>query len=95
MVCGKHMVAYHRQCQLRRLKLRHSAQLHIDVPVYEYQTSWIPDAIAEVGFFVRLKEEDGTWEEAWEVMEVYDKLPTATVIERRMDYKNMKKRTDI
>jgi hypothetical protein len=60
-----------------------------------YQTSWIPKKIAKLNTIVKLKEEDGTWDEGWEVTHVGSELDTKTVLERRNDHKNMKKMTDI
>ena len=75
------MTSYHRQCKLKRGT--------------ENQVSWIPDAIAVVGQVVKLKEEDGTWDEGWEVIEIYDRSETQYVLKHSRDWKTQRRGSDI
>lgn len=56
---------------------------------------WIPEKYAVELKTLRIKQEDGTWEDGWTVMKVYTALPTAVVEERSQDYKNTRKASDI
>lgn len=61
------------------------------------QHSWIPEKHAIVGHFVKLKNEDGTWDDGWEVTgtAMQNPMPSKWVQERSMDYKKMRSMTDI
>lgn len=75
--------SYHVQCRLRNRNLE--------------TVSWIPEKIAILGKPVRLKEDDGKWS-VWErIVNVYHntRRPTADVMARRNDHKNMRRMTDI
>lgn len=61
----------------------------------EHQTSWIPSEIANVNQTVKLKEDDGTWDEGWQVTAVFNELPYEVVRERGQDYKKTRKASDV
>ena len=60
------------------------------------QTSWIPSNFAEVGRYLKLKE-NGVWTDGWEVIKTYPavQLCSELVLERERDFKNHRKATDI
>jgi hypothetical protein len=60
-----------------------------------YHTAWIPSDIAVVGNTVRLKNDDGTWEEDWIVEDTFNTQDWKTVAERSQDYKKTRKASDI
>jgi hypothetical protein len=72
----------HVQCKLRR------------APDW-FQTAWIPEKHAMKGNVIGIKNENGHWEEGWEVIEVYDKLDSDYVMERERDFKRTRKASDI
>ena len=61
----------------------------------ERYTAWVPSNIAIKGRTVKLKNEDGTWDENWIVNEVFTTLPSKIVNERSQDYKKTRKASDI
>jgi|SoiMetStandDraft_5_1073268.scaffolds.fasta_scaffold387745_2 hypothetical protein len=75
------MVPMSVQCHLRRGK--------------ERMTSWIPKRYAIVGRYIKLKSEDGSWEDGWKVHQTYAELPTKIVLERGQDYRNTRKASDV
>lgn len=46
--------AFYKQCALQRKNTHHMA--------------WIPESFAVEGKFIKIKKDDGTWEDGWEVM---------------------------
>ena len=36
----------------------------------EYQVSWVPDKFATAGMVLKLKDEEGEWDDGWKVWEV-------------------------
>ncbi len=60
-----------------------------------YQTSWIPEQFAHAGNFIKLKKDDGTWDDGWKVDEVGTRAPEDQVLERERDYKHQRKASDI
>lgn len=59
------------------------------------QHSWIPKKFAVPGRLVGLKNANKEWEEGWEVIETYTEMPSSTVEERKDDYRNTRKTSDI
>ena len=51
------------QCALTRKNYNHMA--------------WIPERFAKVGKFIKIKKQDDTWEDGWEVMSCSDTKRTA------------------
>ena len=76
----------HTQCKLRRPQSDGTSQT---------MTSWIPSKVATKGATVRLKEEDGTWTEGWQVMATYATMPSDELNERSRDYTRTRKASDI
>lgn len=76
-----------KQCRLVR---KHDDQA-IDVLV-----SWIPDKFAKKGKLLKLKQNDGRWEQGWVVDHVYSQcMLYDEVKERSQDYKHHRKHSDI
>lgn len=46
------------QCSLKRIDAHHMA--------------WIPESFANVGKFIKIKLDDGSWQDGWEVIGVSD-----------------------
>ena len=59
---------FHVQCQLKR-GTTHS-------------TSWLPQKYANVGRFGKLRDDDGVWQDGWEVVVTGIVRPTDEVMER-------------
>lgn len=57
--------------------------------------AWIPEEFAEIGEIVKIKQDDGSWDDGWVVFQTFTMLPTTTVIERSQDYKKTRKASDI
>ena len=72
---------HHVQCKLRKGN--------------EYQASWIPEKYARLGKFVKLQDEEGVWDDGWQVVEAHTRLDSKTVIERSQDYKKTRKASDV
>lgn len=59
------------------------------------QTSWIPTGKAVVGKVIRLKEEDGTWTEGWEVLSAGAVMDSDLCAERQRDWTHQRSVSDI
>ena len=81
----------HVQCRL--VKWDDEKDIHKEG--YTVYNCWIPEKHAVPLKVLRIKQDDGTWEDGWTVMQVYTTLPTAVVEERGQDYKNTRKASDI
>lgn len=71
----------HTQCKLRRLGTE--------------QVTWLPTKFARKGKVVKLKGEDGTWTDGWEVTEVWEVRSSEEVRERERDYLKQREASDI
>ena len=71
----------HTQCKLRRLDAE--------------QVTWLPTKFARKGKFVKLKSDDGTWQDGWEVVEVWGTRPSEEVLEHERDYLKQREASDI
>ncbi len=72
---------HHRQCELEKVSLR--------------TTSWIPESFAKRGKILKLKRDDGVWDDGWRVVGVGARMTTAETIERSVDFKYQRKGSDI
>jgi hypothetical protein len=61
------------------------------------QVSWIPTKFAVPGQVVKLKNEDGSWDDGWvvESIAMQQSMPSKWVQERSMDFKKMRSMTDV
>lgn len=57
--------------------------------------AWIPTKFANKGNFIKLKQEDNSWDDGWLVEETYTKQEAQYLIEHERDYKNTRKVSDI
>ena len=71
----------YRQCTLQRENTK--------------QVLWLKEKIAKKGFTVKLKNDDGTWDEGWKVIDVNGKLEEKYLLERSQDYKRTRNASDI
>ena len=58
-------------------------------------TSWIPSRYAVRGKTLKLKSEDGFWEDGWEVVSVGATAPSEEVNERSRDYTKQREASDV
>lgn len=61
------------------------------------QVAWIPSALAVKGKLLKLKTDDGDWDDGWVVANAARRIPQPSdlVQKRAMDFKKMRRRTDI
>lgn len=77
---------YH-QCRMRKKVGKDRYKLHV---------AWIPEKHAKKGKYIKIKWEDGTWENGWEVTEVgYPPKEEKYLIDAERDYKNQRKVSDV
>ena len=71
----------HKQCKLRRVNgtITHS---------------WIPSKFAVKGKYLKLKNDDGEWENGWCVEEVWGTRKSIDVLKDAEGYKKQRERTD-
>ncbi len=61
-----------------------------------HQKAWIPKKFAVKDKYIKLKQEDDTWEDGWCVLSVGDVvLDGAVLAERNQDYKQTRRASDI
>ena len=58
-------------------------------------TSWIPQKYAKKGKYLKLKNDDGEWENGWQVIDTFGVRPTADIMERSQDYKHQREASDV
>jgi hypothetical protein len=72
----------YRQCELKREN--------------QHLVSWIPKEYAIKGKYLKLKSQDGEWEDGWEVEYVGEKdMPENVLDFQSQDYKRTRKASDI
>lgn len=60
------------------------------------QTAWIPQRFAVQDKFLKLKQEDDSWQDGWQVRGLGDThLPGSVINERSRDYKHTRAASDI
>jgi hypothetical protein len=57
--------------------------------------AWIPTKFANKGNYIKLKQDDGSWDDGWLVEEIYTQQDAQYLIEHARDYKNTRKASDI
>jgi hypothetical protein len=70
---------YYRQCILRR--------------GHTVTTSWIPERFAEAGKVLKLKDDDGEWQNGWVVQSVHARLGESRIPDSHLDIKRHRKKT--
>jgi hypothetical protein len=73
--------SFHVQCRMKRKNAN--------------QTSYIPEQFARVGNIVKLKDQNGVWEDGWVIFQCGPRVLSAVVNERGQDYKRTRKASDI
>lgn len=76
---------FYRQCRLKKT---------VEGRVIE-QVSYIPEPYCEVGRILKLKANDGTWEDGWEVMSTSERRPAKAVEGRERDHLKARSISDI
>jgi hypothetical protein len=76
---------YYCQCSMRK-KNEYGYKLHV---------GWIPEKFAKKGKIIKLKWEDGTWEDGWEVTFVGSRKEAKQVESTEIDYLNQRKASDV
>lgn len=59
------------------------------------EVAWIPTKFANKGKFIKLKQNDDTWDDGWLVQETYTKQDAKYLVEHSQDFKNTRKASDI
>jgi len=57
--------------------------------------TWIPECYAKVGRYIKLKDNEGLWEDGWRVVCTGSKMIASTLTERSQDFKRTRKASDI
>jgi len=76
---------YYNQCELRKPTENG----------YQRDVSWIPSKFAIEGNVVKIKQEDGSWDDGWTVFAVHSKMKGEYVLGHERDYKRNRKASDI
>ena len=73
---------FYRQCELSRAGI--------------YCILWIPEKFTKLNTYIKLKQEDDSWQDGWFVGKVYDiRIEEKEVRERERDYLHHREATDI
>ncbi len=59
------------------------------------EVTWIPTKFANKGKFVKLRQDDDSWDDGWLVEETYTVQDAQYLIKHGQDYKNTRKASDI
>jgi hypothetical protein len=59
------------------------------------QVAFIPARFAEVERKIRVKQDDGSWQDDWFVKAVYGSLPSETVAKNERNWKSHRRGTDV
>jgi len=59
--------------------------------------TWLPDKYAKKGSFIKIKTEEGEWDNGWGVAFVYPaiKFDHNTMLKRSQDYKHQREMSDV
>jgi hypothetical protein len=70
------------QCALKKINSHHMA--------------WIPTQFANIGKFIKIKQDDGSWDDGWEVIGVSEGIKTSEEADYNSQlYKKTRKASDI
>jgi hypothetical protein len=58
-------------------------------------TSWLPERFAKVGRYVKLKRDDDSWEDGWQVVSTGARMKESILRDRSQDYKRTRQASDI
>jgi hypothetical protein len=73
-------MTYYKQAKLQKLA--------------EQQVAWIPESLAHRGSELKIKSDDGTWDNGWIVVEVGARQPEKYVLNHERDYRTSRNATD-
>ena len=57
--------------------------------------TWLPESKAVKGKWLKLKQEDGTWDDHWQVMEVWAKMAAPAVEAGERDWTKQREASDV
>jgi hypothetical protein len=66
-----------------------------DKDSYKLDVAWIPAKFAKVGKYVKIKQEDGSWDNGWEITSVGSKRKAEYVESNERDYLKQRKASDV
>ena len=81
---------FFRQCILTK-KSGMDTSPYVPTEIYSRLTSWIPEQFAHRGNYVKLKQDDGSWEDGWQISEVGTRLEESFVLDHERDAKDFHK----
>jgi len=63
----------------------------------EFFAAWVPEEVVTESNVLKFRNEDGTWDDGWEIVKVYKgtRFQSKYIIERSQDYKKTRKASDI
>lgn len=76
---------HYRQCILRKK----SGETFLE------QTSYIPEPYCKKGMILKLKDDEGTWDDGWEVISAGERTPARIVDMYSQSYKRSRRGSDI
>jgi hypothetical protein len=74
------------QCEMKKKIDDHSCKIDV---------AWIPAKFAKINNWIRIKQDNGTWEDGWQVTYVGGKQKAEIVEGRERDYLNQRKVSDV
>jgi len=76
---------YYYQCRMKK---------KISNDSYKIYVAWIPEKYAKEGKWIKIKQEDGTWEDHWQVVIVGGKKEAKYVEDKERDYLKQRRVSD-
>jgi hypothetical protein len=70
------------QCELRRVDGK-------------FDVVWIPEKFAQKGRSIRIKDDNGSWEDGWKVMEVYTRKAFSEIELKERDHLRQREASDV
>lgn len=70
------------QCELRRM-------------AGKFDVAWLPEKFAQKGRMIRFKDDSGSWEDGWKVMEVYARKMFSEIEAKERDFLHQCKVSDV
>jgi len=77
---------YYCQCEMKK---------ELDKDMYKVHVAWIPEKYAKAGKYIKIKQEDGAWDDHWLVTSVGCKKEASSVEINSRDYLKQREASDI
>ena len=77
---------FYYQCEMKK---------KINDTSYIVDVAWIPAKFAKIGKWVKIKQENGTWDDGWQITYVGAKQKEEIVKDRERDYLNQRGVSDV